>query len=210
MSDAGRKRFDHKTNWIRSLVKSGKAPSIKVVKLGITRSRAEFIERFMIRLLQKPFQLVNSHEGGSVGYAGLNEESRMKHRRSVIENVNPVKISEGVKKAWLKNGRLRVAHENKPIPEETKHRRALYDARGDFSGRHTFPAPNGLQDVWETRRAVSGRTDQHEVYVEGVLCATIGAKLLGLLIAERYRRGPMSAQDVQNWVAKMRPNLFPK
>jgi len=85
---------------------------------------------------------------------------------------------------------------------ETARKRALYDARGDFAGRLSFPLTDGLTEHWETRRSVSGRTDQFELFIDGVLTATLGAKLLGLLIAERYRRGYILPEEIKQLLSR--------
>ncbi len=106
---------------------------------------------------------------------------------------------------WREDGILRTRMRERDVDQETEHRRALDDARGDFAGRHVFACPHGLTEEWVIRRAVSGRTDQYEVFVGGLLAVSVGAKLLGLLVAERYRRGPMGADEMAGFVERNRP-----
>lgn len=109
------------------------------------------------------------------------------------------------KAVWREDGILRTRMRERDVDQETEHRRALDDARGDFAGRHVFACPHGLTEEWVIRRAVSGRTDQYEVFVGGLLAVSVGAKLLGLLVAERYRRGPMGADEMAGFVERNRP-----
>ena len=78
-ADASRNRTDHKTNWIRHCLAEGIQIEMRVVKSGLLQERAEQSEVRLLRFFRKAFRLVNSHEGGSSGYAGLSEESKAKH-----------------------------------------------------------------------------------------------------------------------------------
>jgi hypothetical protein len=89
IADTSRSRFDHKTNWLRSLIDKSEWPLIVPIREGLTVGRAEWLERLLIRLLQRPFLLVNSHEGGSTGLAGMSPEAREKHRLACS---NPDKV----------------------------------------------------------------------------------------------------------------------
>ena len=81
-ADASRRRTDHKTNWIRHCLAEGIQVEIRVVKSGLLREKAEQSEVRLLRFFRKAFKLVNSHEGGASGYAGLSEESKVKHAES--------------------------------------------------------------------------------------------------------------------------------
>ena len=78
-ADASRRRTDHKTNWIRHCLAEGIQIEIRVVRTGLLQSRAEQTEVRLLRFFRKAFRLVNSHEGGVSGYAGLSDESKAKH-----------------------------------------------------------------------------------------------------------------------------------
>ena len=80
LADCGRGRNLHKENWLRSCVQRGIPITIHVVRSGLTAERASMMEFELIRFFKKAFSLVNTHAGGSTGYAGLSEESKQKHR----------------------------------------------------------------------------------------------------------------------------------
>ncbi len=80
IADQRRDKNIYKYNWIRDCEKRKVQITIHVVRAGLTEKQAGMIEELLIRLLKKPFQLTNTHAGGSTGYAGLSEESKSKHR----------------------------------------------------------------------------------------------------------------------------------
>lgn len=80
MADRERGQNLHKENWLRSCAARNIKVTIHVVRAGLTANQACWIEELLIKLLKGPFNLTNSHSGGATGYAGLSEESRVKHR----------------------------------------------------------------------------------------------------------------------------------
>lgn len=80
MADCGRGKNVYKENWIRSCIKRSIPITIHVVRSGLPSERACMMEFELIRFFKKPFSLVNTHAGGTTGYAGLSEESKEKHR----------------------------------------------------------------------------------------------------------------------------------
>jgi hypothetical protein len=80
LADCGRGKNLYKENWLRSCVKRGIPITIHVVRSGLTAERAAMMEFELIRFFKKALSLVNTHAGGSTGYAGLSEESKKKHR----------------------------------------------------------------------------------------------------------------------------------
>lgn len=80
LADRGRGKNVYKENWIRSCIRRNVPISIHVVRSGLSAERACMMEFELIRFFKKVFSLVNTHAGGSTGYAGLSEESREKHR----------------------------------------------------------------------------------------------------------------------------------
>ena len=79
-ADCGREKNVYKENWLRSCRRRGVEVTIHILRSGLTAERAGMMEFELIRFLKKPFSLVNTHAGGSTGYAGLSEESKEKHR----------------------------------------------------------------------------------------------------------------------------------
>jgi len=94
-ADASRKRTDHKANWIRQCLAEGIPIEIKVIRGGLSEDEAARKEVGLIRFFGKAFRLVNSHEGGSSGYAGLSPESKAKHRAS-----GKARFQNPLQKAW--------------------------------------------------------------------------------------------------------------
>lgn len=80
LADCGRGKNVYKENWIRSCRNRNVPVTIHAVRSGLTMERACMMEFELIRFLKNAFSLVNTHAGGSTGYAGLSEESREKHR----------------------------------------------------------------------------------------------------------------------------------
>lgn len=80
LADCGRGRNLYKENWMRSCLERGIPITIHVVRSGLTVERACMVEFELIRFFKKTFSLVNTHAGGSTGYAGLSDESKEKHR----------------------------------------------------------------------------------------------------------------------------------
>lgn len=80
LADRQRGQNLHKENWLRSCAARNIEVTIHVVRSGLTAKQACLVEELLIRLLKRPFNLTNSHAGGATGYAGLSEESRVKHR----------------------------------------------------------------------------------------------------------------------------------
>lgn len=80
LADCGRGTNIYKENWLRSCVERGIPISIHVVRAGLTPEKAGMLEFELIRFFKKAFSLVNTHAGGSTGYAGLSEASKEKHR----------------------------------------------------------------------------------------------------------------------------------
>jgi site-specific recombinase XerD len=80
LADCGRGKNIYKENWLRSCVERDIPISIHVVRSGLTPEKAGMLEFELIRFFKKAFSLVNTHAGGSTGYAGLSEESKKKHR----------------------------------------------------------------------------------------------------------------------------------
>jgi predicted GIY-YIG superfamily endonuclease len=119
-ADATRKRTDHKTNWIRHCLAEGIPIEIRVVKSGLLREQAERSEVRLLRFFHKAFHLVNSHEGGSSGYAGLSVESREKHSESgrarYRDPVQRAKMLEHITAMRVSKERKRLANK-KPLAE---------------------------------------------------------------------------------------------
>lgn len=80
LADCGRGNNVYKENWLRSCANRGIPITIHVVRSGLPAERACMMEFELIRFFMKPLSLVNTHAGGSTGYAGLSEESKAKHR----------------------------------------------------------------------------------------------------------------------------------
>lgn len=91
--------------------------------------------------------------------------------------------------SWLPTGGNRLNQQLRArLPDaNTVRKRALYDARGKFAGSHTFINPDGSTSRWTYYRSAHGRTDQYDLFIDSRPHATIGAKALGLLIADRLR-----------------------
>lgn len=79
-ADCGRGKNVYKENWLRSCRRRGVEVTIHILRSGLTAERAGMMEFELIRFFKKPLSLVNTHAGGSTGYAGLSEESKDKHR----------------------------------------------------------------------------------------------------------------------------------
>lgn len=82
-SDCGRGNNIYKENWLRKCKKNGTTVIIHPIRARLTIDQACMIEEMLIHLLKKPFRLTNTHAGGSLGYAGLSEESKEKHKLSM-------------------------------------------------------------------------------------------------------------------------------
>ena len=178
ISDTKRKRFDHKTNWIRGLIKSGNTPTMRIVKSGLKQERAEFIEKLLIKLLRRPFSLVNSHEGGSTGFSGLTNESKAKHRASMQrlggKNLKTANHKEAQRKA-AESHRANIL-ERGPN-QETTYRRILDDCRGMVIHRGvTYSSLNPEGKEWSVIRSKMGATNQVDVVIGGSILSTCGLR----------------------------------
>lgn len=109
-ADASRKRTDHKTNWIRHCLAEGIPIEIRVVKSGLLREKAERSEVRLLRFFRKSFRLVNSHEGGASGYAGLSLESKLKHAESGRARYLDPKRRAAARLHMVKINKLSVAY----------------------------------------------------------------------------------------------------
>lgn len=90
------------------------------------------------------------------------------------------------REAWREDGTLRTRMATRDLDSETVRFRALEDARGQFVGAFSFPAAGGLPaERWECYRSTAGRSDQVDLFVDGVFSRTLGRKRLGLLVATR-------------------------
>jgi predicted GIY-YIG superfamily endonuclease len=85
-------RTEHKTNWLRACKRDGKAVSIRAIRRGLDVSTAQRIEVQIIKRLHA--QLVNIHEGGSSGYAGLPEEAKIRHSQAGVKRFQHMSPSE--------------------------------------------------------------------------------------------------------------------
>ena len=74
------RRKEHKTNWLRACKRDGVAVNIKSLRVGLPLADAQRIEKQIIKRIRP--QLVNVHEGGSSGYAGLPAEAKKRHSES--------------------------------------------------------------------------------------------------------------------------------
>ena len=79
--DANRpKRKEHKSNWLRACKRGGVPVKIKSIRRGLSLESAQRVEKQIIKKLRP--QLVNVHEGGSSGYAGLPADAKKRHSES--------------------------------------------------------------------------------------------------------------------------------
>jgi hypothetical protein len=107
-----RQRKEHKTNWLRSCKRDGIAVCIKPIRIGLGLEAAQRIERQIIKRLRP--QLVNVHEGGSSGYAGLPEEAKRRHSESGKARYLDPKQREFAKKL---SSKMHAASEYYKTPE---------------------------------------------------------------------------------------------
>ena len=73
-------RKEHKTNWLRSCKRDGLKVEIKPLRVNLSVEDAQRIEKQIIKRLRPT--LVNVHEGGSSGYAGLPADAKARHSAS--------------------------------------------------------------------------------------------------------------------------------
>jgi hypothetical protein len=105
-------RKEHKTNWLRACKRDGIAVKIKSIRRGLCLESAQCIEKQIIKRLRP--QLVNVHEGGSSGYAGLSEEAKQRHSESGKARYRDLKQLEFAKKLSAK---MHAASEYYRTPE---------------------------------------------------------------------------------------------
>lgn len=93
-------RKEHKTNWLRACKRDGLLVIIKSLRSGLVLGTAQRIERQIIKRLRP--QLVNVHDGGSSGYAGLPPESKAKHSASMKRLFSNPYFLERMQIVWAK------------------------------------------------------------------------------------------------------------
>lgn len=121
LADARRShRKEHKTNWIRKCIASGKQVSIKQLRCSLTQERAFAIEKQIIRKLRD--RLVNTHEGGTGGYLGLSDEAKARHSASMKKFTSdfPEKIKRRAELSKEAREKNRIKRATDPIPDEPK------------------------------------------------------------------------------------------
>ena len=73
-------RKEHKSNWLRACKRDGISVTIKAIRIKLSLAAAQRVEKQIIKRLRP--QLVNVHDGGSSGYAGLPADAKYRHSES--------------------------------------------------------------------------------------------------------------------------------
>ena len=111
-------RKEHKSNWLRAC-KLGHVPvKIKSIRHGLSLESAQRIEKQIIKRLRP--QLVNVHEGGSSGYAGLSSEAKKRHsesgKRRYLDPKQKARAAVILKEAHAAKARKRMENPSDYIP----------------------------------------------------------------------------------------------
>jgi len=148
------KRKEHKTNWIRSCVSSAVPIRIHSIRSNLTLEDACVLE---LRLIAKyKPQLVNIHEGGNSGYAGLPEDAKLRHRVNTAAALSKIpaerkkEIISAIREAKAKTRMERAAK----LPKWTKRNVVFYVSFSPCGKYVGLRAVNGQWTRCGSERAV--------------------------------------------------------
>ncbi len=91
-------RQEHKANWIRKCVADCVPIRIRAIRSNLTLEAACTLERALIARYRS--QLVNIHEGGTSGYAGLPSDAKLRHASNTRAALESVYTRHGGKSAF--------------------------------------------------------------------------------------------------------------